>query len=821
MRKLNENTARFLLNEVSILKKENIIDEQTGQKLTTYYNEILKDNIQPVKQEKVVDRTKDGKHVNLVVIILGIVSAIFFGGAIITLIAFNWYLIPRNIKAISAVCILILTQIAAAVYLFFKKKGTDERTFVGKGAFNEGFPLFWSIVFGAILAFIGQIYKTPENFQVFLLLWAVSTISITYIFRSYSTFIFYLALMLGYTASMIVDNQPGTLYYLLFILIIPLYVMEHKNMSSTKKCIFSYMFVILSCLGIGIVFEKEVPGVWIIAYTNLFVLFLMIGNMFEKNQKLIVSPFKLGGMIGIFVMSSILVYNWVWKDIGWNHIRSGLLYNDYAAFFDYLVTALLIISNLVFAYLTFIKNKDRKEHNIAVFIFGLLIPLVYVLVSSGSVDPVTANFIVTLYILGVIIFFVARKVLSNTDGQADIILSVVMMIPLTIKVIIQTNQLWAYALIVLFSFFYLAGIILKREGGSYPATLFRILGIVGLFLSFSIFLFVTGNGYDLKLDFKSHNSVFNLIIVSVVFACEIFYLSYHAVRTKKYDGMTLSFGIIAISVPVFIILGLAGIVSDKNISLILTYLLFILVIFVTTGWLFFKEGISTVLLPVILLVTLFIKTSILTPDIIPVNMAFYFAFLYSAGVFFREELAGGFTRSLESVSTVLSGIFLYIISFKGVAELFTENMPVTEMNPGLVILIVMLLFMIFMFIRTVIKKKEYNFSVLLMPVLLLLIYSGIFSRWAEATAVMWSINFIILLFCLYGFYSGIRKKSVLLINCSAVFLILTVITRFFELDADLLVKAAVFFVSGLIISGMNVIILKTFKNEKKEVTRNE
>lgn len=179
---MNNYCVEWLLKELPILIEKNVISVETAENITRYYEEQKKlaEDERKLQQARLKQEEKLRLAKRLPVI-LTVLASLLIAGGIISLIAYNWAAISRLAKSIAAVSMLLLVQ-GVAVFLKFGKKELPLRA-------REGFSLFWAILFGAIVAFVSQIYKFPSDTASFLFVWALSSVLITYIFESSAVFI--------------------------------------------------------------------------------------------------------------------------------------------------------------------------------------------------------------------------------------------------------------------------------------------------------------------------------------------------------------------------------------------------------------------------------------------------------------------------------------------------------------------------------------------------------------------------------------------------------------------------------------------------------
>lgn len=179
---MNNYCVEWLLKELPVLIEKNVISGETAEKISQYYEEQKKLSEDERKLQQA--RLKQEEKLRLakrLPVILTVLASLLIAGGIISLIAYNWAAISRLAKSITAVSMLMITQ-GIAVFLKFRRKNLSLRA-------REGFSLFWALLFGGIVAFVSQIYKFPSDTASFLFVWALSSVLITYVFKSSAVFI--------------------------------------------------------------------------------------------------------------------------------------------------------------------------------------------------------------------------------------------------------------------------------------------------------------------------------------------------------------------------------------------------------------------------------------------------------------------------------------------------------------------------------------------------------------------------------------------------------------------------------------------------------
>ncbi len=179
---MNNYCVDWLLKELPVLIEKNVISDETAEKISQYYEE--QKNLEESNRKLQLLKQKEEERLRLskrLPVILTVLASLLIAGGIISLIAYNWAAISRLAKSITAVSMLMITQ-GIAVFLKFRRKNLSLRA-------REGFSLFWALLFGGIVAFVSQIYKFPSDTASFLFVWALSSVLITYVFKSSAVFI--------------------------------------------------------------------------------------------------------------------------------------------------------------------------------------------------------------------------------------------------------------------------------------------------------------------------------------------------------------------------------------------------------------------------------------------------------------------------------------------------------------------------------------------------------------------------------------------------------------------------------------------------------
>ena len=100
--------------------------------------------------------------------------------------------------------------------------------------------------------------------------------------------------------------------------------------------------LIMLTISTGIVFEKTVPGLWIIAYSALLSGAGLLGSVLYGDREGWNNPPKLFGLIGIVCLAYLFTWIDMWEGIGWNNARAGWHHKKWGVLVDAAATLALM-----------------------------------------------------------------------------------------------------------------------------------------------------------------------------------------------------------------------------------------------------------------------------------------------------------------------------------------------------------------------------------------------------------------------------------------------------------------------------------------------
>ena len=233
---MNMTYINWLLGELKVLVQKGVITQDVSNKISCYYKQEYEQQVAETQIQNTVEKPQSSsddsiyKQINSrsktsskkqsyirvehIPVLLSIIAGVLISAGVISLIAYNWHVIPRTVKAAVAFVLLLAVQ-AFGCTVFFRKSLSE------KAHLRELASLVWALLFGGLVAFISQICRLPGNTSGFVFIWAVSSILLTYSFKSIATFFIALVQICSY--AIVCRTSGGAIagFYLLFATLIP------------------------------------------------------------------------------------------------------------------------------------------------------------------------------------------------------------------------------------------------------------------------------------------------------------------------------------------------------------------------------------------------------------------------------------------------------------------------------------------------------------------------------------------------------------------------------------------------------------------------
>ena len=284
---------KTFLKELPELVRDQVISEDTAQKITAYYN------------------SKTNTSSSRLFIVFGILGALLVGMGIVLIIAHNWDTLPRIAKLVIGFVPLFLGQ-AVCGYLVLKE--SDSRSW------REGCATFIFFAVAISISIVSQVYNIEGNFGQFLLLWMALAIPIVYVLRSSMASLLFICGITWHAAEVGYFNSQGNYalwYWVLLIAILPFYYTEffRKDNKSNFFYFHSWLFAlsVTVCLG---VFVDNHGELMMIGYLSLFSAFVILSQLKGfATTRVLSNAYLVVGSLGLMSLLLALSFDWYWNEL--------------------------------------------------------------------------------------------------------------------------------------------------------------------------------------------------------------------------------------------------------------------------------------------------------------------------------------------------------------------------------------------------------------------------------------------------------------------------------------------------------------------------
>ena len=289
MRKIQARYRQWVRNEIPLLEGEGILAPDAALRLRAYYDE---------------QTTSSNSWALAVFAALG---SLLIGAGIILLFAHNWDALGRPARAVLSFVPLLLGGVLT-LYTVARRDGV---------AWRESAGLFHALAIGASIALVGQTYHLPSDTPMFLMTWAILVLPLVFLLNANGAFLIYLGLICGWAgvAQSAYGHAAG-----FWLLLLPVAVrqvrLNRRDPHAPEALLGVWACLIALCVGMGIAFERTVPGLWILAYAALLSGAALYGLRVYGDRDGWANPAKVFGVTGI----AVLAYIFTWTEMCQLHI---------------------------------------------------------------------------------------------------------------------------------------------------------------------------------------------------------------------------------------------------------------------------------------------------------------------------------------------------------------------------------------------------------------------------------------------------------------------------------------------------------------------
>jgi uncharacterized membrane protein len=311
---------------------------------------------------------------NLGLIVCAVLGSALIGLGVILLFAHNWEIFSREARTALSFAPLVIGQALLGWVLVRKRESV---------AWREGAALFLMAGVGSSIALIGQTYHIPGDMGSFLLTWMLLSVPLVYLADVSVVGAFY---WIGLTAwAGFVQDEGGyaMLFWPLAALMGPyLWNWVRADPYGYRASFLGWVLSLCLCVATGIALEKFMPGLWIVVYCGLFAMLYLLGKYaLDDSPSLWHRPLSVVGAAGSVVVSLILTFNELWKDVGWSHYRYGRYVNEWFALPDYVLCIGFLAAATI---LLVILIREKRFETVPFGVAGFVGFIGYMSVSAGA-----------------------------------------------------------------------------------------------------------------------------------------------------------------------------------------------------------------------------------------------------------------------------------------------------------------------------------------------------------------------------------------------------------------------------------------------------
>lgn len=267
-------------------------------------------------------------------ILLGITAALLVGSGIILVVANNWADMGQSLRTLTSLLPLGVGLIVYG-YAFLRQ---SQHVF-----WREPASGFLMLTLAASLGLIAQTHQIVTDPSQFVLAWLFLSVPLLYLMQSsFCAVIYYWGCMAW---SLQDGYQEAGVYWLLVIIGLPhLWQVWRRDTSLLRKNILEWTLLTSTVIAWFAVVESGIPlfGFW--GITLLLTVYFGVGQIMENRRSLLLTPFQLFPIGGLFIVLLVLTFDPDVPALGWSYWFVGQELTRSSALANGLVLALLTVS---------------------------------------------------------------------------------------------------------------------------------------------------------------------------------------------------------------------------------------------------------------------------------------------------------------------------------------------------------------------------------------------------------------------------------------------------------------------------------------------
>ncbi|MDD2702509.1 MAG: DUF2157 domain-containing protein [Candidatus Omnitrophica bacterium] len=289
---MNSRNLKWLYRELPVLVNKEIISQQNADRIKQYYGQV----------------SEAGKK-KAFLVVCSVLGALLIGLGIISLIAHNWELLSRPVRAVLSLVPLVIGIVLTGRAIIKEPPSQG---------FWEAAATFLTLMVGASISLICQTYNIPGDPRSFVLTWMLLSVPLVYLAGVTIPALIYIIGITSWAGAYIGDNAALSLcYWPLMAVVAPHFISILKQKGFVVRAnLFSSILALSLALYTASFMIWFMPHLWMVYLSLLFASMYLIGTRrFPAISHDWQIPFRRIGELGVIVVSLILTYRGAWSMI--------------------------------------------------------------------------------------------------------------------------------------------------------------------------------------------------------------------------------------------------------------------------------------------------------------------------------------------------------------------------------------------------------------------------------------------------------------------------------------------------------------------------
>ncbi|MEJ2321867.1 MAG: DUF2157 domain-containing protein [Gammaproteobacteria bacterium] len=291
----------WLYRELPELVGQGVIRPEVAERLREHYGE---------------PEMAGGSAKQRAIVLFSILGALLIGGGVILLLAHNWDVLSRPLRAAIAVAPLAVAAMLGAWLLWTRNSGV---------AWREGVGTAQTLAIGASIALVSQTYNMGGSFDDYMLTWSLLALPVAYLLRATLPALLYLVGIAVWAGSVAHLGLRGLWYFPLLAAVLPfIWLASQPERYHPRALLLTWFLAVTASFGVADALRPAyVPlEIWPLLFGSLFALLYLAGaRWWSDASSAWQRPLQTVGALGIVGLCLVLSFYDVWDAGEWSPRR--------------------------------------------------------------------------------------------------------------------------------------------------------------------------------------------------------------------------------------------------------------------------------------------------------------------------------------------------------------------------------------------------------------------------------------------------------------------------------------------------------------------